>query len=521
MPTPRYHGGAPLTNIPLTVPGFRGLNKQNESSLLGPEWATHLENAVFDESGRLGARKGWNLLTSDAADIGAEIVSLFEFVKRNGSTELLATTNTAIFRSTDGGASWTDVTGTASFSDGDWHFVNFNDKVLAFQQGKVPLIYEGGTFAPHDVPGIPLGGVALSAFGRLWVVDSDRTTVKYCALLNEDDWETVDNAGQLGMLNIWPKADTVKGLAAFNGALVVFGKWNILFFTDGRGSAIGLDPLTAYIADTMTGTGCVSQKTIQNVDGDLWFLAPQGLMSLTRLINERSNPLQNLSLNVQDYLRGLVNSSPLSYIRGTYYPRERFYILSMPTDTGGIAVVFDTRGLMEGGVARCAGTWSGLVPRAAVATQDEKLIMALIGKTGEVGQYGGRLDDGEAYTMDYESGWLDLDNGTYLKILKNLNGTFYADRIATVQFKWAFDFSPVFTTKDYTFSAASTDSNAEWGVSEWGLAEFSGGVSLRKARSTATGTGEYVKVGVTIEINNLELAIQELELFAKIGRLAT
>ena len=521
MPTPRYHGGAPLTNIPLTVPGFRGLNKQNESALLGPEWATYLENAIFDESGRLSARKGWNLLTSDDTTIGADIVSMFEFVKRNGTTELIATTNTAIFRSTDDGASWADVTGTASFSDGEWWFVNFNDKVMGFQQGKVPIIYEGGSFSHHEVEGIPLGGVALSAFGRLWVVDDDRTTIKYCALLNEDDWVTVDNAGQLGVLNIWPKADTITGLAAFNGALVVFGKWNILFFTDGRGSPIGLDPLTTYIADTMTGTGCISQKTIQNVDGDLWFLAPQGLMSLTRLINERSNPLQNLSLNVQDYLRDLVISTPLSYISGTYYPRGRFYVLSMPTESGGVALVFDTRGLMEGGVARCAGIWTGLVPRAAVATRDEALIMSLIGKPGVVGRYAGRLDDGEAYTFDYESGWLDLDNGTHLKILKNLNGTFYADRVATVKFKWAFDFSPFFSTKDYTFSSASSDSNAEWGVSEWGLAEFSGGTSLRKARSTASGTGEYVKVGVTVDINNLELAVQELELFAKIGRLAS
>jgi hypothetical protein len=487
--------------------------------MLGPEWATRLENVIFDDSGRLAARKGWNILTSNTT-ITDDFISMVELVKRNGSTELVATTNTQIFRSTDDGSSWAECTGTAVFTNGDWQFVNFNDKIVGFQKGKTPIVYDGGVFAPIEDTNAPVGGVGLSAFGRLWAVDSNGTTIKYSGLLDETDWSSDANAGQIDVMNIWPRADTVTGLAAFNGALVVFGKWSILFFTDGRGSAIGLDPITTYIADTVTGTGCIAQKSIQNVDGDLWFLSSQGLMSLRRLINERSNPLDNLSKNVQDYLRDLVEATPISQIRSAYFPRERFYMLSLPNGIGGgESVVFDTRGQMEDGSARCAGIWTGLAPSAVVSTHDENLIMALYNKPGVVGEYSGRLDDTASYVMEYESGWLDLDRGTYLKFLKRLNGTFYADRTATVTFKWAFDFDVEFDSQSYTFT--SVGQNSEWGIAEFGIAEYSGGVDLRRAAAAGSGGGEYVKVGLSVNIDNLELAVQELEIFAKIGRLAS
>jgi hypothetical protein len=46
-------------------------------------------------------------------------------------------------------------------------------------------------------------------------------------------------------------------------------------------------------------------------------------------------------------------------------------------------------------------------------------------------------------------------------------------------------------------------------------------VDLRRAAAAGSGGGEYVKVGLSVNIDNLELAVQELEIFAKIGRLAS
>ena len=62
MPTQRAHGGAQLFNVPLTAPGFRGLNTQASATLMPPDWATVLNNAVIDRFGRIASRKGFDSL---------------------------------------------------------------------------------------------------------------------------------------------------------------------------------------------------------------------------------------------------------------------------------------------------------------------------------------------------------------------------------------------------------------------------------------------------------------------------
>ena len=67
MPMPRYHGGAPIQHYQLNAPAFRGVNRQARNAVLGPEWATRLENTVLDSQSRVASRKGWATLTSVAA----------------------------------------------------------------------------------------------------------------------------------------------------------------------------------------------------------------------------------------------------------------------------------------------------------------------------------------------------------------------------------------------------------------------------------------------------------------------
>ena len=48
-----------LQPIDLVAPGFFGLNLQQASSLLGPQYAVRANNAFIDDSGRLAARDGF------------------------------------------------------------------------------------------------------------------------------------------------------------------------------------------------------------------------------------------------------------------------------------------------------------------------------------------------------------------------------------------------------------------------------------------------------------------------------
>ncbi len=512
MPQPRRHGGAALVNIPLVIPGFKGLNKQSSSATLGPEWATTLMEAVIDDSNRLAARKGYTDETTTPA--AAAFTQLFEYRQFDTTTELLAGADDAnIYRSVDDGDTWTDVTGTATHASTNIQFHNFSDNVVGVtDDGEDPILYTGTSFADIvDGGNQPTGNVGLAAFGRMWITSLNNTAIQYSVLLDETDWTSV-GAGSIDMRNIWPDGDTVTALASFNGALVAFGNRNIAIFTDGAGSELGINPENAYLADTIQGVGCIARDSVANVDGDLWFLSDIGLMSLGRLIQEKSNPINNLSKNVQDYLRGYVQNSTKADIRGVYVPEERIYVLTL----GSTALVFDTRGRLEDGAARCLGDWS-LRPTAPCVRANNDFLFALSGAAGEVFKYGGFTDNTVDITFDYKSGWIDLTQQGYLIIPKRINGVFFLGAETTVNLKWGFDFSTSERTAQVAFTGINT--GAEFGVAEFNIDEWGGGASLRSGRVAGGGTGEYVRLGVQATIGG-NFAIQQLDLFAKIGRYA-
>lgn len=525
MPTPRKHGGAAVQRIPLTVPGFKGLNKQSSNSLLGPEWATRLENAVIDSSNRIAARKGFaDQTTTPVAD---PIISGIEFHKHDGTVELIVVTdNATIHSSTDDGASFSDVTGTAVFTDGRWQLHNFADKLIGVQDGKAPIVYNGTSFSHIADGSVPTGRCGLAAFGRLWIADADGNTLQYSALLDETDWSGND-AGFFEFKNVWNGTDTIEHVAAFNGSLVVFGKNNILFLTDGAGSALGMNPADMYVVDTITGTGCVARDSVQHIEGDLWFLSRQGIMSLGRLIQERSNPMQNLSIHVQDFVSDAFNDASFdqSRLRSVYSPRNRFYLLSLPKESAtgqgdevGQVIAFDTRGVMEDGAVRCLGTWNGLVPTSFIPRVNDDLLTSNMINTGELFKYSGFQDDGASIGFEYRSGWTDLGGQGFLKMLKRMNIVFFTDGAMTVRFKWAWDFSDTFQTKAKTFVSGGIA--GEWGIAEWAIAEYSGGVGLNDGKVQGSGNGEYIKFGISVTINGNQFSLQQLDLYARIGRLA-
>jgi len=452
MPTPRRHGGTVVARFPLIVPGFRGLNTQAKGALLGPEWATRLENTVIDSVGRVAARKGWHLHTTSAA--AENFKAGIEYRKQDGTTSLILTTDTKVYKSDDGGVTFTNITGTASFTDGNWHLVNFNDFVIGFLAGEAPLISNGTTSSQVADVNAPQGGIGTAAFGRVWGVAADGVTIKYSDLLDHTNW-TTGASGSIDMSSIWLDNDHVVALTAFNNLFVVFGTRNTVVWADGTGSELGIDPVNMQVIDTIPGVGCLHQASVQHVNGDLWFVANnRELMSFSRVIVEqKSGEITVLSKHVSDFLRDSIDSGSLDLtrLRSAFSPTDRFYILSLPTESAsgqadevGKAIVFDTRGLLEDGSARCIGIWNQFVPTVIIIQDDGDWLSALQEKTGKLGHYHTNLDDADSYRLIYESGWLDITQQGYLLILKRLNGLFSLDLTTTVIMKWAFDLSTVF-----------------------------------------------------------------------------
>ena len=80
------------------------------------------------------------------------------------------------------------------------------------------------------------------------------------------------------------------------------------------------------LADVITGIGCVARDSVQDTGTDLIFLSDSGVRSLGRTIQEKSNPIGNVSKNVRDdiiYYTGVETGN----IKSVYSPEHAFLLI--------------------------------------------------------------------------------------------------------------------------------------------------------------------------------------------------
>ncbi len=518
MPTPRAHGGAALVPINLTAPGFAGLRTEQEGSVQGQEWATTLNNAIFDEAGRCAIRKGW--LSQTTTPVTGVVMRVHEFLKADKTSEMIFSTDADIFAGITAPAS---VEGTLAIAEGNIKFVNFANECIALGTGTSsnPSAYTGsGNFTTITVASgtAPTSGIGTAAFGRLWVVDSDGNTIRYSAIIDKTKWAVVDGGGTIDMAKVWPNGvDTVMAIEEMAGDLVIFGRNNIVIWTDGSGSSLGIDPTNIYVSDTIGNTGAVSQFAITKAVGDLWFLSPSGVQRLSRVLQDKTTPTQNLSKNVQAKLLAyLDNETDDDDITMTYSPREDLVLLVFPASNK--VVTFNTKESLQDGTYRVT-EWSTTLQTATYRADGRDYIGSLTGTVGELMLYSGFTDDGASYDFSYESGWLDFGQevAQYVKFVKRLTSFVFVQADTTLNFSLYYDFN---TNPSSVPVAAAGAGGAEYSEAEWSEDEYSGGVTIRSLSVPGSGSGQYIKVGCNLDTASGQFALQQINLYVRVGRIA-
>lgn len=514
---------ARVVPITLVAPGRRGLNTERRNDLLSPDWCVEATNCVLTRQGRFGARNGWASLTATPIDGSPPIRSLFEYFRADGSTVMIAAAGGGIYRGTgDFSDPDADITPAAAPSSDNWQFVNFNDKVIGFQQGHTPIVYTNtGTFEPIVATSgtVPAGNAAVAAFGRIWALDPEGQLIHYCALLDETKWHPDDGGGTIDLRNVWTLGmDRAIALAAFGANLIVFGRNHIIFYTDDSGSELGVNPRQLYVSDTIEGTGTIGRDTIQPVgEGDMIFVSRHGLQLLGRVLREKTSPTATISKHVRTHFADLLSLQPHDELRSTYSPEHGFYLLLMPTV--GRVLVADMRFLFQdedGQVVAPITEWSYKTMPTSVCTRRNGDL--LFGFNGEVGRYGSKLDKNEEFVVRWSSPWLDLDPqvATQLKMLKEIPTVVQISGTADAKWEWEFDWSgDVY----YGFTHYSREVS-EWGIAEYGVDEYSGGLIVQARTIEGLGEGQFVRVGLETTVDGFDFVLQQIKLLFKLGRMA-
>ena len=266
-----------LKSINLVAPAFKGVNTEDSPLAQDPSFAEIADNAVIDKRGRIAARKGHTVVTTNKTVLGTDSLrAIKEFRDDAGNTKVFSVGNNKIISGT---ATLVDETPAGySINADNWKLVDFNGRIYMFQRGFEPLVYDnasGAVEAMSDhthssgVTSAMYGNEVLAAYGRLWTADftTNKSTIYWSDLLNGIHWSG-GSSGNIDISKVWPDGyDEIVALAAHNNALIIFGKHSIIVY-DGATS-----PASMTLADTVAGIGCVNRDTVQYTGTDLLFLS--------------------------------------------------------------------------------------------------------------------------------------------------------------------------------------------------------------------------------------------------------
>jgi len=558
-----------LVDFSIQAPGFFGLNKQNSGDILPTGWVTEARNLVFDDVGRLAARKGTKRVNDTAISASPDVQTIHEYIDSSGNTTLIVAAGNKLYSVS--GSTLTDITGTLTITADHWKFVNFNGNVVGFQDNHSPIIWKGSSFFTKlvdehtdwtatttysvgdlriptsssdyylycSVGGlsagteptwsttegsttvdntvtwtthkIPEGNEAIAAGGRLWVING--TVLNYSQTLIPHYFDTTNVINQFDLKTVWRNGmDIGVALAEFNGHLCILGKKTITVYQDYD------DVGTMSLVENIAGIGCLGRDSIQDIGTDILFLSPSGVRSLGRTIQEKSMPVRDISKNVRQYLLEKAFDEDIAKIKSTYSEKEGMYLLSLPTSDK--VFYFDVRQPMQDGslkVTEWDRTYTSLL-----STVDGNIY---IGTSGYLNNYNGYVDDkesdatgGSSYDVLFESGWTDFgeEASSMLKIPKRASITAYGGSGQTFLLKWSFDYSGTFNSANIS---AKQGTAAEYGIAEYGIAEWSGGLDFNSLTRAMTHNGRVMKTGVEVTVNGRPLAFQRLSIQSKLGKM--
>jgi hypothetical protein len=512
-----------LQTVSVVSPGFYGLNTQDSSVTLSSNFALAADNCIIDKFGRLGARKGWEQKTTDGVDelSNLNIEMLAEHINADDTSVTLSAGNQKLFT---GGvdAVLTDVTPAAyAISANNWKVATLNDHALIVQEAHETLVYTESD-APNVQKLADYTGVAqaygasyprdvLAAYGRFWAHDGSNV---YWTTDIADTAFPAFSGGTSGFLNIAAvlpnNVDTVTAIAAHNDFLIIFCSRNIVIYSGAN------NPLGDFqLSDVIAGVGCVARDSVQSTGGDLIFLSDTGVRSLGRLLQEKSLPMRDLTRNVRDDLIGAMATEfalagSYNKVRSVYSEINAFYLVSFPSTS--TVYCLDMRQALEDGSSRVT-TWS-VKTTAFLRTRTRNL---LLGKQNGIGLYGGYLDNTIQYRMKYSSNFMDMENSSMTKMVKKVSITVIGGSGQDFIIKTGYDYLGANFSYPFTINEGV---GSEYGVGEYGIAEYTAGVLIDRVNAQVQGSGKVIQIGFEANVEGSEISVQKLDMFVKTGRIS-
>lgn len=400
--------------------------------------------------------------------------------------------------------------------------VPFKDEIYVFSKGDAPMVWDGTTATklsdhPNYIPpqdGTRIianelnGDIACAAYGRLWVsgVDGDYDTIFWSDLLIPHQWydgtqdpdDRQNTAGIIDVREYWPTGnDKIQGIAAHNGFLIIFGNHSILIYSGAQGDPAGPEGLK--LEDAIRDVGLVNQDAMCNVGTDHLFVDSLGVRALGRVIQEKSSPISEPSLNIATVIRPEIEISRDS-VRMFHLPSKTLAVCLFPRQREAYAFQLGQPGVTGG--LRCT-RWTGCDFWDGITLLTDYRETEILGGRDSRGilAYDGYKQPTK-YTMSYESTvLLSGENLTQNLVPKSIVYSYHTEGgadVSAMYSRWGFG------TEEMPYMAKVFTQPA--------------GNQFRSTKVNVNGSGDMLRVGFDVDIDGKPFAMQQISINTLIGR---
>lgn len=328
--------------------GGLNVNLNQLEMLKQPGFATKLKNFEVDPDGGYRRVSGYTLFGDTLPNSSNSVLGMAVY-----ADGVVVCSGTGIFFSTDGEDTWLQVNRSSVHSSGD-NYTTFTGRSVAARtsQGRCTFaIYEGnddygellicdGVNEPFFFKMTGTGGLTTRTFfaGEITVdgtvapsvgvvhdqhfVVAGAPTAKntiYYSHTNDPDNFSGAGAGSIVL------EDQVNGLASFRGDVIIFCKNSLHKLTDiNNSSAIAVTPIT-------TNVGCINGGSIQEIGGDLVFLAPDGIRTIAGTARIGDVELGSVSRQIQSIITDIVSDSGYIITSGVLRSKSQYRLFYSKT----------------------------------------------------------------------------------------------------------------------------------------------------------------------------------------------
>jgi len=274
--------------------------------------------------------------------------------------QIIAARGENVYKGTSGSGAWTQLdTGRTSAGRYDFAVFNFNntEKILWCDGANNASVYDNSSVTDINATGAPADPQFVTVFKNhvfFAGMSANPQEVVFTSPFDETDFSAANGAGSVRV------ESNVKALKVFRDRLFIFCEDEIFFLAGSSIADFALQPVTRKI-------GCVDGFSIQEIAGDLIYLAPDGLRTIAGTQKIGDVELGTVSKQIQPRLDAVSTDRISSLVIRKKSQYRLFFAADTQAESAAPGIIGVIKAGTEGGVGWEYADLRGIKPSCCVS----------------------------------------------------------------------------------------------------------------------------------------------------------